>query len=330
MGKKSAPTQTTSTVTQTNLPEYAKPYFERMMARAESETNQPYIQYGGPRIAGFSDDQLAAQQGYRDFGTDPLSDAMGVAGGATAGLGGIGGYQNQNVYTDDWSSDDASRYMNPFLSTVFDQQRDAAFKTFQEGAGQRDAEAVRAGAFGSTRQGVADYMAQRDMMSELNAMQANALRDSYDRGLGAYQGDQGRLLEALMANQQAGLSSAGLNQEGVLARTNAMIQQGQLMGQLGESNRNLNQMRLENLYRTGADQQAINQASLDTAYQDFINQRDYDRQNLQFMSGILHGVPVSSESNVIGYQAAPSGVSQLAGLGLTANALSGIMGGGKG
>lgn len=47
---------TSSTVNQSNLPEYARPYFERMMGRAEEESNQPYVSYQGPRIAGFSPD----------------------------------------------------------------------------------------------------------------------------------------------------------------------------------------------------------------------------------------------------------------------------------
>jgi hypothetical protein len=52
---------TSSTVNQSNLPEYARPYFERMMGRAEAESNQPYVGYGGQRLAGFTPD---VQQGF--------------------------------------------------------------------------------------------------------------------------------------------------------------------------------------------------------------------------------------------------------------------------
>jgi len=49
-----APTQ--STTYTSNLPEYARPYFERMMGRSEAESNQPYVGYQGQRLAGFTPD----------------------------------------------------------------------------------------------------------------------------------------------------------------------------------------------------------------------------------------------------------------------------------
>ena len=42
-GSSSAPTETR--VTQTDLPEYVQPYFERLLKRGEAESNQPYTQY---------------------------------------------------------------------------------------------------------------------------------------------------------------------------------------------------------------------------------------------------------------------------------------------
>tara|TARA_R100001440_G_scaffold38621_1_gene58267 strand:+ start:450 stop:2123 length:1674 start_codon:yes stop_codon:yes gene_type:complete len=70
---KSAPAQPTETrVTQTDLPEYVQPYFERLLKRGEAESNQPYTPYGGERIAYFSPDELTSQamtRGYAQSGT---------------------------------------------------------------------------------------------------------------------------------------------------------------------------------------------------------------------------------------------------------------------
>ena len=69
-GSSSAPTETR--VTQTDLPEYVQPYFERLLQRGEAESNQPYTPYGGERIAYFSPDELAGQgmtRGYAQAGT---------------------------------------------------------------------------------------------------------------------------------------------------------------------------------------------------------------------------------------------------------------------
>ena len=68
----SAPTETR--VTQTDLPEYVQPYFERLLQRGEAESNQPYTPYGGERIAYFSPDELTSQgmtRGYAQAGTPP-------------------------------------------------------------------------------------------------------------------------------------------------------------------------------------------------------------------------------------------------------------------
>ena len=57
-----------SEVTQSNLPEYARPYFEGMMSRANTALTQPFQRYvnaqGEPigRIAGFTPEQTAIQQ----------------------------------------------------------------------------------------------------------------------------------------------------------------------------------------------------------------------------------------------------------------------------
>ncbi len=54
-GGSSAPQETTSTVTQTNLPDYAEPYFTRLLQRSEAESLQPYRTYDGQRLAEQSD-----------------------------------------------------------------------------------------------------------------------------------------------------------------------------------------------------------------------------------------------------------------------------------
>ena len=69
-GGSSGPTETT--VTNTDLPEYVQPYFERILQRGEAESNQPYTPYEGDRLAYFSPDEMAAQgmtRGYAQAGT---------------------------------------------------------------------------------------------------------------------------------------------------------------------------------------------------------------------------------------------------------------------
>jgi hypothetical protein len=49
-------------ITQSSLPEYARPYFEGMMQRASTALTTPYQTYGQERIAGFTPQQQQLQQ----------------------------------------------------------------------------------------------------------------------------------------------------------------------------------------------------------------------------------------------------------------------------
>jgi hypothetical protein len=138
--------------------------------------------------------------------------------------------------------------------------------------------------------------------------------------------DQGRRLQGDMANQQAGISGAQVGLQGL----NTANQSAQLLGQLGGQQQNLAMDRMKALQAAGQQGQQLGQTSLDQAYQDFINQRDYARNNLSFYSGILRGIPVQPESSVIQYQAAPNSISSALGSGISALALSKSLGLGQG
>lgn len=48
----------TTTVQSEGPPQWAVPYFQTAFSQANKVANQPYQQYGGPRIADFSNDQM--------------------------------------------------------------------------------------------------------------------------------------------------------------------------------------------------------------------------------------------------------------------------------
>jgi hypothetical protein len=80
------------TITQTNIPEYARPYAEEMLGQGQiltDTTANPYQGYGGQRFAGFSPMQAQAFQNVAGQQTAPqLTDASNLAySGAQQGLG---------------------------------------------------------------------------------------------------------------------------------------------------------------------------------------------------------------------------------------------------
>lgn len=97
MGKGSG--NTTSTVTQQNIPKEFFPYFDRILARGEEASKQPYTPYGGERLAGQTGDTMNAYSLTRDIanrGTPAADAASGVYQGnidQSQALSGQGPYQ---------------------------------------------------------------------------------------------------------------------------------------------------------------------------------------------------------------------------------------------
>jgi hypothetical protein len=86
--------------------------------------------------------------------------------------------------------------------------------------------------------------------------------------------------------------------------------QNAFQGATGQYNTGLGQ-----LQSLGAQQQAQEQKGLDVAYQEFLNQQNQPYKQLSYMSDLIRGQPLGQQSTNQVYQAPPSGVSQLAGLG---------------
>jgi hypothetical protein len=98
-------------------------------------------------------------------------------------------------------------------------------------------------------------------------------------------------------------------------------QLGQLGQQQYQQGMGINQ--LQNQY--GGQQQALNQNILGQQYQDFQNQVNYPYKQLGFMSDMIRGLPVGTQSGSTVYQAPGSTRGQLGGLGVTALGLSRYM-----
>lgn len=72
---------TSQNITQTSIPEYARPYVEKYLGKAEALADLGYQPYGGQRMAGFDPFQLQAQQNVANMQTSQqLGSATQMAG----------------------------------------------------------------------------------------------------------------------------------------------------------------------------------------------------------------------------------------------------------
>ena len=133
MGKSKPSTPSSQTVNQTNLPAYAKPYFERLLKRTESESQQPYNQFQGQRISNVSGDTTAAQNMVRAMqsGIQGLPQAQTGTQGALARA-----QQGQNYQSQDFDSAAAQQYMSPYMQNVVNVQKQQAIQDWEQRTGR--------------------------------------------------------------------------------------------------------------------------------------------------------------------------------------------------
>lgn len=283
----------TQTVNQTNLPEYAEPYFRRLMDRAEGVSQQAYPTYQGPRLAGLDPNQQSA-----------ITQAGGMGANAQqqfntgAGLTEQAGLRSLQTSTFDPAS--ANRFMSPYLQGALDPVMAQIQRNADMNASNIGADAAQHGALGGYRQGIQLAENQRNA----DFLKAQTLSQGYQN---AYQ-------SALGAAQQQFNTDRAAQLQGNQIAMGAGAQLGQFANQgLGA------------LQSTGALGQQQQQSALDLAYQDFMNTQDFPRQQLNFLSGILRGVPVSPSSNISTFQAPPNQYSQLLGLGIAGAGIGKMM-----
>ena len=249
-GGGSAPAATTqeSTSYTSNLPEYAQPFFEEQMKQAARQTyttdgagNVTGVRgvpvYQGPRVAGFTSDQLAAQNKTRNLRT-PVQLGQGTGAlnrglvGANTAMGGIGAARaytpgtitSEDVtetITDDTVTTDrftdsgiAASYMNPYQQEVVNVETAEARRQADIAKAARGLGSIGRGTFGGGRQALMESEADRALATQLGAIQARGSQQAYQQGQQAFTQDQARGLQADTSNQAADLQAQQLMQQG--------------------------------------------------------------------------------------------------------------------
>jgi hypothetical protein len=309
--------QPTST-SQTTIPEYAQPYMERLLGKAEAASEAPYQTYGGERLTGPTQEQQAARQGVAGL-QQPGQFGMGTGLATLGGLSALGyggqaaglGQQYMGMATDPQAQ---QAFMSPYMQNVVDVQRQEAIRSAQMGNLAGNLGAARQGTYGGARQALAQTERERNLGQQLAQIQATGSQRAFEAAQQAQQFGSQLGLQGL----QAGIGASG-----------QAAQTGATLGQLGIGQQQTDLARLGAQEQFGSLGQREQQASLDLAYQDFLAQQRYPYSQLGFMSDILRGSGnLAGTGGTALYQAPPSTGSQL--LGLAAN-LGGayLAGGGK-
>jgi hypothetical protein len=300
------PTQ--STTNTSNIPEYARPYVETMLGTTEqqlynysepdAEGNrtvtglkpyQPYNTDPSKYIAPFSPLQQQAQQGVADLSMPGQYNA--ATAGAMQGTGQALNAGNQyNMMATNPNATQA--FMNPYLQASLQPQLQEIGRQYDITGTQEQSAATRAGAFGGSREALMAAENQRNKGTAMN----QAIGQGYNN--------------AFQAAQQAQQFGAGLGLQG----SQAGIAGANTLAGIGGQQLGAQQNILNAQNTIGAAQTQQQQDILNQGIQNYAMQQQYPLQQLAFMNAQIRGLPMQATTTQA-YQAPPSSVSQVAGLG---------------
>jgi hypothetical protein len=310
-GSAPQPTTTTQNINQNSIPREFMPYFTRMLGRGEAASLQPYQPYGGPRMA--TADQFAdigasreMARGVAGAGVPGLDLAQETARGnidLARGLGQFGPGQFSEFQfgpARQFTGQEVQQYMSPYIENVLDVQKSRAVEDFDRLRGARNTRAVQAGAFGGSRQGVQEGMAEEALLRQMGEIEAGGRQAAFDRAgqlfgadraaqmaqMQAQAGELGRVQTGTEASRQFG---AG---QGLAALGAAGAEAGRLTA-LGEQERAAGIQGAQLLEGIGKAQQGEVQAGLDIGYQDFLRQQGFPMEQLGNLSAMLRGLPIA-------------------------------------
>ena len=264
------PAAQAATSTTSEFPDELKPYIEdileRAKTRAESRDEAGFQVFPGPRLADFTPEQQAAQQGITGLVNAGLSSDPTLASAKTYMAPAFGAtLASQQSFT----PAAAQQFMSPYMQSVVDiQKREAERK----GSTQRQdiaTQGAASGGFGGSRQAILESEQRRNEAQLLSDIQKTGSQSAFEQAAGQFERERAR-------NLSGGQQFAGLAE---LAPRLATAELGALSG-------------------VGAQKQQQDQRATDIAYQQFLEEEQYPERVLQEYSSIIRGFPLTP--NVFG------------------------------
>jgi len=255
-----APSQQTTTY---QIPEYFKEIQERTLRRAEAESQKPFQAFTGQRVAQLTPTEIQA-------GNIFTGQILPQAGQLSA------------IGAQTFTPAIAQQYMNPYENQVIQSALEDVERNYQQQQRALTSQAIGAGAFGGTREGVQRGILGGEYLSNIGDISGRLRQAGFESGAARFAADRAARLGA--AQSQLG----------------ALAGAAQGVGQFG------------------ATQRGIEQAGLAEAYRDFVEQQGFGTEQVRQVIGALSGAPIRSygeersgyTGQVVG---APSPVGQIVG-----------------
>ena len=219
--------------------------------RVVDEGSREYTPYGGQRLAGFTPQEIAAQQA-----TEAYSTGQGPQGTIDAQTSLQTAGQQQSA------EGSLTPYMSQYTQNVTDPQLRQLAQFNQQQMQNIGSQAAGSGAFGGYRQGV---MQQQQAM-DTSQQAADIIGTGQQKAFESAQ-------QALQADRQAALGA------------------GQAQASLGGQQQAQQRQRTGDLGMVGQQRRDLQQKSLDVGYQDFQNRLNQERSNIDWQTQAMSKMP---------------------------------------
>jgi len=180
-----------TTAEESSISSWAGPYVTDMLGKGAAVANQPYTAYGGPLTAGPS---ALQQQAFQGLGALKVPTS--------------GSFTDAGVM---------SNYMSPFTQGVIDPQVAAARRQADISAQQLQSQYGKAGAYGGSRQGVAEAELQRGLLDRVSGIYGTGYQNAFEQAQDQFNKEQAYGLDALSAQRTGGAEQRAIEQQGVSA-----------------------------------------------------------------------------------------------------------------
>jgi len=249
---------TPSSTTTSSVDPVFKQMYQDVFGKATGFASQPFTPYTGERVAGLTAPQTQAQQMAQQFATGNVGGE--ALGGAMTAAQNVAAYRPQSLL-----DINLQRYMNPYTQNVMDvalQDLQRANMINQQANAQR---AAQAGAFGGSRQGVLEAETNRGYFDTAARTAAGLRQQAYENAM--------NLAGTDIANAMAGAKMQGAAAE--------------LLSNLGLTQRATGLENIDVLNRMGEQARAIEQSRKTAAYEDFVRQQGYPKEQLSYLTSAL-------------------------------------------
>ena len=308
-------TQTETTTVQNTVPQFVLDAQQNLIGQAQQVAGEQNFQFPGPQVAGFNADQLNAFEQVRNLqpgGIGDLNQAGSLFSQAGNATQNFGLPPELAQFLSLQNGQDLQNFQSPFTNQVIQSSISEIDRQGILSRQRLQAAGANAGAFGGARFGIESAELERGLTRERNNSITGLRQAGFENAQRALADERNARLSRFNANLNRFKFGAGREDTARQFQLDA----GQGIAGLAGIRDKLQLSPIQALLGIGGQQQGQVQGNLDVALGNFQQQKNFPKEQLQFLSGILSGQTFPTSSTATTQTPTAGLLQQLSGIGI--------------